>query len=106
MRRVSRNTPAASTANPLAHTIRYPSFSTSRTPTAELTIIASIIGVRTWPAPVADDPITTRTNSGRNEIIPNIATPMAMEMTVDARSIGILNKRERDQWLGRLAAPR
>ena len=61
------------------------------TPTTELTIIASIIGVSTCPEAVADAPITTRTKSGRNEIIANMATPTAIEMTVDARSIGILN---------------
>ena len=50
VRRVNRNTPVARTKKPLEHTIRYPSLSTTRTPTAELTIIASIIGVSTCPA--------------------------------------------------------
>jgi len=53
---------------------------------------ASIMGVRTCPAAVADPPMTTRTNNGRNDVIANIATPIAIAITAAARSTGIANR--------------
>ncbi len=49
---------------------------------------ASIIGVRTRPASVADDCNTTTTKSGRNETIANITMPRGTLITLDARSAG------------------
>src|SRR5262245_20430654 len=58
---------------------------------ADAVIIATIIGVRTCPAPVADVPTTTRTYSGRNATNPNVAIPIVQATTVAARSNGTRN---------------
>ena len=64
----------------------------SRAATGDATTIASIIGVRMRPACVADDSLTTWTNSGRNDSVPNITMPIAMPIAFDASTAGILKR--------------
>ena len=64
----------------------------SRAAIGDATTIASNIGVRIRPACVADDWLTTWTNSGRNDSVPNITMPVAMPIAFDASTAGILKR--------------
>ena len=85
---VSIAVPTSRNANDATHIRRYPIRSTTGDPIAEPMTTASIIGVRTRPASVADDCSTTTTKSGRNETIANITMPRGTLITLDARNAG------------------
>ena len=91
-KRRSRNVPTSENPNPATARTRYPTLRMSRAAIGDATTIASIIGVRIRPACVADDWLTTCTNSGRNDSVPNITMPVAMPIAFDARTAGILKR--------------
>src|SRR5262245_61450068 len=78
-------------AIPATTTVRYPTRSTSRALSTDITTQPRTNGVSTRPAPVALAPVTDGRNSGTNGSAPNIAMPARNRVTTAARTIRFLN---------------